>query len=95
MTFAYTEPEIIAQKVLAECGLEDPANEDLTEIIFGRGAFYQEKMLESKAGEILTLNDYSIITINAGIRYPYRKRFAAAHELGHYEMHRKTTPLFL
>jgi Zn-dependent peptidase ImmA (M78 family) len=95
MTFTFTESESIAQKVLSECGLEDPSKEDLTEIIFGRGAFYQEKSLESKAGEILTVNEYSVITINSNIKYPYRKRFAAAHELGHFEMHRKITPLFI
>lgn len=95
MTFSYTEAEQVARKVLWDCGLNDPTDIELSDIIFGRGAFYQEKPMKGKEGEIVTFGGQSIITLNSNILFDGKKRFAAAHELGHYEMHRNLTPLIV
>ncbi len=92
-TFKLTKAEIIAQKVLSECGLDDPTELSLEEIILGRRAFYEEKPLHGKEGEIITVKGKSIITINSQIEYETKKRFAAAHELGHFEMHKDLYPI--
>lgn len=90
-----TRGEIVAKRVLSECGLEDPTEVPLPDIIFGRRAFYQERPLDQKDGEIVTVGSRSIVTINSNIPFETRRRFAAAHELGHYELHRKLAPVYL
>ena len=89
----YSLAELTAKRVLDECGLTDPTELSMEEIILGRKAFYEEKPLSGKEGEIVSLGNKSCITINSNIIYPTKKRFAAAHELGHYEMHRHLTPI--
>lgn len=95
MKFNYSEAEHKARKVLWDCGLDDSANIDISDIILGRGAFYQEKALKGKEGEIVSYGGRSIITLNSDIKFEGKKRFIAAHELGHYEMHRDLTPLIV
>lgn len=92
--FKYTPSEIAARKVLDTCGLTDPSEYPLSRIILGRKAFYEEQSLKGKDGEIVTVDGRSIITVNSNIAYETRKRFAAAHELGHYEMHKELKPIF-
>ena len=94
MNFKYTKSEFIAKKVLNECGLVDPTESSLEEIILGRKAFYEETPLNGKEGEIVSFGGRSIISINSNIQFETKKRFAAAHELGHYEMHRNLQPIF-
>lgn len=94
MIFNYTPSERAAKKVLDECGLDDPTEVPLPYIIFGRKAFYDEVPMSGKEGEIVSVAGRSIITVNAAIQYETKKRFAAAHELGHYEMHKNIRPIF-
>lgn len=94
MTFHYSSAEIKAKTVLAECGLDDPTSFPLPIIIQGRNAFYEELPLNGKEGEIVSVDNRSIITVNSNIAFETKKRFAAAHELGHFEMHRTLQPIY-
>ena len=94
MSFKFLAAEIKAKKVLDECGLTDPVEVPLYKIIMGRKAFYEEAPLEGKEGEIVSVGGRSIITVNSNIQFETKKRFAATHELGHYEMHRDLRPIF-
>jgi len=94
MTFHYSPAEIKAKTVLDECGLSDPTTFPLPIIIQGRNAFYEELPLDGKEGEIVSVDDRSIITVNSNIAFETKKRFAAAHELGHFEMHRTLQPIY-
>ncbi|WP_339880801.1 ImmA/IrrE family metallo-endopeptidase [uncultured Algoriphagus sp.] len=93
MNFKFTKAEFKAKTVLEECGLDMPTQLLLEEIVLGRGAYYEEKSLEFKEGEIVSFGDRSIITINSNIQYQTKKRFAIAHELGHFEMHKNLSPI--
>lgn len=93
MNNRFSRAELVARTVLAECGLDDPTELPIGDIILGRGAFYEERPLQGKEGEIVSVAGRSIITVNSDIRYQTKKRFAAAHELGHYEMHRDLVPI--
>lgn len=95
MTFTYSIAELAARKVLEESGLQDPTELPLRTIILGRKAFYAEEPMDGKDGEIVSVDGRSIITVNSTIPFETRKRFAAAHELGHYELHRKLRPAFV
>lgn len=77
-----------AQKLMSECGIDDPTEIPLDIIVFGRGATLIEKSLKNSEGRIVFGADSAIITINSDIAYEGKKRFVTAHELGHYEMHR-------
>lgn len=92
--FRFSNAEKCARKVLYECGLDDPSQTSLRQIILARKAFYEEAPLEGKEGEIVSFNGKSIITINSNIAFEAKKRFTTAHELGHYEMHRNLVPIF-
>lgn len=94
MAFKFTKAELVAKEVLNECGLDDPTELALCDIILGRKAFYEEAPLDGKEGEIVSVKGKSIITVNSAIQLEAKKRFAAAHELGHYEMHRDLQPIF-
>lgn len=88
MVNKFTKAELTAKRVLEECGLDDPTNIPISDIILGRGAYYEEKPLQGKEGEIVSVGARSIITVNSDIAFRTKKRFVAAHELGHYELHR-------
>lgn len=89
----FSRAELEARKTLEELGLKHPANEDLENIVFSLGAYYQEKKLNGKEGRIVSHGNESIITINSEISYPTKKRFCIAHEIGHYILHRNLVPL--
>lgn len=83
--------ELAAKKILESFGLDDIASIrelDLRELIQSRGAFYEEEPLDGKDGRIVTHSNQSIITINKGITDIGKKRFTAAHEFGHFELHK-------
>lgn len=77
-----------AQKLMNECGINDPTEFPLDLIVFGRGATLIEKPLQNSEGRIVFGTESAIITINSDIPYEGKKRFTIAHELGHFEMHR-------
>tara|TARA_R100000951_G_scaffold65260_1_gene55080 strand:+ start:103 stop:879 length:777 start_codon:yes stop_codon:yes gene_type:complete len=77
-----------AQKLMQECGIDDPTEFPLDLIVFGRGATLIEKELQNSEGRIVFGNNSAIITINSNIPYEGKKRFVIAHELGHFEMHK-------
>lgn len=78
----------VAQKLMNECGIDDPTEFPLDLIVFGRGATLIEKPLQNSEGRIVFGQHSAIITVNSDIPYEGKKRFVIAHELGHYEMHR-------
>jgi Zn-dependent peptidase ImmA (M78 family) len=62
-------------------------------IVQGLGAYYTEKPLKQCDGRIVTVGSKTLITINSGIAYEGKKRYAIAHELGHFEMHKDKIPI--
>ena len=82
--------KIHAQKLLSEFGLEDLTDISLEDVISARDIILQEKSLINSDGRIVFGKHKAIITINSDIEFPGKRRFTLAHELGHYEMHRKT-----
>ncbi len=86
-----TKPAEAAQNILNLFGIDDPmslASLSMKELVQARGAFYEETPMDGKDGRIVSYNGRSIITINKTIKDPGKKRFAAAHELGHFELHK-------
>ena len=63
-------------------------------MIIARGAFYNEKKINGANGRIIFKKSNAIITINQDLKYPQQKRFVAAHELGHFELHKNLLKFF-
>ncbi|MBD77343.1 MAG: hypothetical protein CL840_00215 [Crocinitomicaceae bacterium] len=82
-----------AQRLMLECGIEDPTEFPLDLIVYGRGATLVEKPLSNSEGRIVFGKSKAIITVNSDISYAGKKRFVIAHELGHFEMHRNLVPV--
>ena len=80
--------KLAAQRLMNDCGIDDPTEIPLDLIVFGRGATLIEKPLVNSEGRIVFGEDSAIIKLNSEILYPGKKRFVIAHELGHFEMHR-------
>jgi Zn-dependent peptidase ImmA (M78 family) len=94
MNFRFTKAEFTAKTLMENVGLDDPTEMPISDIILGCGAFYDEKPLNNKDGEIVSFGNRSVIHVNAELAFDTRKRFTAAHELGHFRMHRDIQPIF-
>ena len=67
--------KLAAQKLMMECGIDNPTEFPLDLIVYGRGATLIEKPLDNSEGRIVFGNKKAIITINSNIAYPGKKRF--------------------
>ena len=74
-TFGFTRPE--------EFALEDVA--------FARGVLVTDGILDSADARLVRSGERGIIRVSDKIPEVGRRRFAIAHELGHWEMHSKVT----
>lgn len=86
-----TKAEHTAQSILGIAGIDEVqslTSIDIKDIIQSRGAFYEEVNMVGTDGRIVTHNERSVISINKSISDAGKKRFTAAHELGHFELHR-------
>ncbi len=85
---AISRGRIAAIKLMEDIGIQHPQELPLELIVAGRGAILIEEPMTKADGRIVHGKKHSIIKINSNIKYPGRRRFALAHELGHFEMHR-------
>lgn len=76
-------PKHAAINVLIECGIDDPAEISLEDLITFHDGIVQEIPLTNCDGRVVMKNGRSIVSVNANIEFPYKKRFVLAHELGH------------
>ena len=73
--------------MLKDLGVTAAGDIDIEAIAYHVGAFIKYRPLEGCEGRIVGVDDRAIITIdNRAI--PTRRRFSAAHELGHWNYHR-------
>ncbi|MBE0662561.1 MAG: ImmA/IrrE family metallo-endopeptidase [Bacteroidales bacterium] len=82
-----------AQRLMSECGIDNPTEFPIDLIANGRGATLIEKPMNHSEGRIVFGKTKAIITVNSNIAYNGKRRFVIAHELGHFEMHRNLVPI--
>ncbi len=79
-----------AEAILDELQIDDPSLlKHLVEICIERGAFVRQAHLHGADARLTVRGPTGIITIKPQPKYKTRARFSIAHELGHFEMHRK------
>jgi len=83
-----TNAHIKAQELLANCGLDEITDLPMDLFVSGLDAMYLEEVIDYCDGKIIFGNSKAIIKVNSQIQFNERKRFVAAHEIGHLIMHR-------
>lgn len=78
-----------AREVFDYCGIEDPSTISLTDLILYHNGIVNEIPLNNCDGRMVMKNGRSIVSLNANIEFPQKKRFVLAHELGHMLLHGK------
>jgi Zn-dependent peptidase ImmA (M78 family) len=78
-----------AKEIIDELKIEKPSHIDITAIAMNRGTIIIEDNLEGADGRLAVIEDKGLITIRNSIKEYTKKRFVMAHELGHYELHRR------
>jgi Zn-dependent peptidase ImmA (M78 family) len=76
-----------ANTIIQDLQIRYPSEIDINGISMERGAYVRERNLDGAEAWLVRKGDRAIITINNRIHEPGRKRFAVAHELGHFELH--------
>jgi len=84
--------EIKAEEIIKKLQIREPSEILIRDISMERGAFVKEDILEGSEARLIRRGGKGIITICNKIPEEGRKRFAIAHELGHFELH-KTSQL--
>ncbi len=85
----------LAEQVVADLSIRDPADLDVQAIAWELGAFVREEPLDGAAARVARDGEKAIITVSSRLREPGQRRFAVAHELGHLVLHGKDSALCL
>lgn len=83
-----TNAHIQAQELLANCGLDEITDFPMELLVAGLDAILIEEELNHCDGKIIFGKSKSVIKVNSLIQFAERKRFVAAHEIGHMLMHK-------
>lgn len=76
-----------AKGIIQSLQIRNPSEIHVRDIAMERGAFVRERSLEGSEARLVRKGGLGIITVNSTIPEEGRKRFAIAHELGHFELH--------
>lgn len=83
-----------ARELLEDLCLERVADVDLRDLAFDRGLFIESRHIRGAEGRLIRRGNRAIAVVDAAIRERGKRRFVAAHELGHFELHREE-PVFV
>jgi hypothetical protein len=87
-------PAYYAERVLEILRISAPTDLMLLDAIaYERGAVVRYKSIDGAEARITIAGRRAIITVSTKVGDPRRRRFSVAHELGHFEMHRRQSPL--
>lgn len=76
-----------AESLLKDLGITAASEIDIEAIAYHAGAFIKYRPLDGCEGRIIGVGNRAVITVNSST-IPTRRRFTAAHELGHWHHHR-------
>lgn len=75
-------------------GFTKPADLILEDIAFARGVIVTEGFLDKMDARLVRIGEKGLIRVRQNISHLGQKRFAIAHELGHWELHKKESQFF-
>ncbi|MBM4286796.1 MAG: ImmA/IrrE family metallo-endopeptidase [Deltaproteobacteria bacterium] len=94
MNKRFIGPSAMAAQIIRDLRIREPSEISIKDIAMNRGAFVRESILEGSEARLIRKGRKGIVTVNSGIREDGRKRFAIAHELGHFELHSTSQLIF-
>jgi len=88
------KPDYYANRILDALGVSAPRDlGDLEAIAWTRGLLVTYRPLRGAEARIAIHGRRGIITVSSTVTDPGRRRFSIAHELGHFEIHRRLSQL--
>lgn len=82
-----------AKGIWKHYGLQSPSDFELEDLAFAMGIVVMEGPLRGADAWLLRKQKAGIIRVSDSIPEPGRRRFAVAHELGHWSLHEKASQL--
>ena len=76
-----------AKEILDDFGLSTVADVDLRDLAFDLGLIVEARAIRGAEGRLIRRGKRAIAVVDASITQHGKRRFVAAHELGHYELH--------
>lgn len=86
---------IKAHKLITKYAISNPREIVLEDIAMAEGVLVQEGALDGAEARLLKKGNRAIIRVKESIPEVSRKRFAIAHELGHWQIHKEISQLHL
>jgi len=83
-----------AKEIIKRLRIENASEIHVKDIAMELGAYVRERTLEGSEARLIRKGKLGIIAVNTAIPEEGRKRFAIAHELGHFELHRNSQLIF-
>lgn len=84
-----------ARQLIKKYHITKPSEIDLEAIAYLEGVLLIERPLKGADARLMKKGSEGIITVDSKIIEPGRKRFAAAHDLGHFELHKNITQMHI
>lgn len=88
-----TLPIAEASKLWTLYGFTSPKELILEDLAMAMNIFVVDARLDSAAARLVRKGDYGLIRVSDGLRLSGQRRFAIAHEIGHFVMHKKVSQL--
>lgn len=85
--------EDAAKRLWKQYGFSSPADLEMDVLACARGVVVIEAPLDSADARLVRKGNKGLVRVNQSIPEAGRKRFAIAHELGHFEIHADVTQL--
>jgi Zn-dependent peptidase ImmA (M78 family) len=85
--------QIKAREILSSLYITKPEDLIIEDIAWIRGVLVQEGKLIGAEARLICKGSHGIIRVKRDIPEKGRKRFAISHEIGHFELHKKDSPL--
>lgn len=94
---SFINPEESASSLLDALKIRSQAeiNDYLEEIAFERGMLVHDGELRGAEARLIVVENEGLITVSTNVKNNHRRRFCIAHEMGHFELHRKQAELFI
>jgi len=83
-----------AERLWKLFGFSSPHELVLEDVALARGVIVMEGPLDNMEARLIRQGNRGLIRVKAGLPESGRKRFAIAHELGHWELHEGVSQLF-
>ncbi len=89
-----SKPILVARRIIQQYGIDRPEEIDLHTICFDYNIFVIEKPLRGSLARLIrNHNDKAVIRVSDSIREEGQKRYAIAHEFGHFLLHKEKNQL--